>query len=294
MVIRSKGERVFGVCNVLMMVGALAIFIIPLWVVLATSFVGQSEAIQRSGSYFLYPNAVDLSAYRMLLSNGSKLYSAYGVTLFRLIVGTGANLLFTVPLAYGLSKKDMPGRAGITMFVFFTMIFTGGMIPTYLLVVRTGLINTLWSLIVPCLISTWNCMLMRNFFMAIPESLEESARIDGASTVGILVRIVLPLSKASIATVGLFYAVRHWNSWFDAAMYINDSQKYPVQILLRTMVMSLSKMDINNEFIAGNVPPPSEGLKCAAIVTTTLPILALYPFVQRYFVQGMLVGSVKG
>lgn len=292
--IRTKGDRLFDAINILLMLVIALVFVIPLWSVLATSLVGQSEAIRRGGSYFMYPLKVDWSAYKMLFSSGSTLYSAYGITVLRVVVGTLFNLLFTIPLAYGLSKHDLPGRSGITLFIFFTMIFTPGMIPTYLLIVGLGLIDSVWSMIIPCLISTWNLMLMRNFFMTIPDSLEEAARIDGANTIQILVQIVLPLSKASIATVGMFYAVRHWNSWFDAAMYINDANKYPVQILLRSMVMALSAMDINNEFIANNTAPPSEGLKCAAIVATTLPVLVIYPFIQQYFVKGMLVGSVKG
>lgn len=290
---QSRGDRAFNVCNIIFIALVTLLFILPFWIVLATSFVGQLESARR-GAYQLYAEQIDLSSYKTLLSGGSVIYRAYGVTIFRIVVGTALNLLFTVGLAYGMSKKEMPGCKGITMFVFFTMLFSGGLVPRFLLISKLGLIDSTWALILPGLVDAWNALLMRNFFMQIPESLEESAKIDGASTMTILLRIVLPLSLASIATIGLFYAVWHWNSWFDAAMYINSREKYPVQILLRNIVLSASNQDLNNELMSEAIRPPAESIKSAAIIVTTVPVLFIYPFVQKYFVKGVMVGGIKG
>jgi putative aldouronate transport system permease protein len=283
----------FDIFNILFLAFLSLLFLVPFWIVFSTSFVGQMESVRR-GAYLFYPEVIDLSSYKTLLTGGSVVYRAYLVTLFRVVVGTLLNLLFTITLAYGMSKRNMPGRGIISVYVLFTMLFSGGLIPTFMLISALKLINTIWVLIIPSLVSAWNTLLMRNFFMQIPESLEESAHIDGASVLNTLFRITLPLSKASIATIGLFYAVAHWNRWFDAAIYIHNTELYPMQLLLRNIVLSASNQNLNSELMSEMIRPPAESLKSAAIIITTLPILTVYPFVQKYFVKGVLVGGLKG
>lgn len=291
---RTIGEKIFDKFNVIGMILMVLIFLVPFLTVLSTSFVGNEEAAVR-GAYQLIPKKLDFTCYQVLLSAGSAIYGAYGVTLFRTIFGTAFSLWLTVMLSYGLSKKSLPFRKPITFFVFVPMIFSGGLVPTYLLVYSVGIYNTIWALILPCAVSVWNTILMRNFFSQIPDSLEESAKIDGASTLCVLFRIILPLSLPSIATIGLFYAVAQWNSWFDAALYINKSNLYPLQLILRNIVMAMSSADVNNAALNSLTDtPPSESMKCAAIIVTTLPIMCVYPFIQKYFVKGVMVGSVKG
>lgn len=291
---RTIGSKIFDIFNIAFMIMLTLIFLIPFLTVLSTSFVSDAESTAR-GAYQLIPHSFDFNCYQVLLSSGSSIYRAYGITIFRTVFGTAFSLLLTVMLAYGLSKKALPYRKQITFFVFFPMLFNGGMVPTYLLVHSIGIYNTIWAMILPCAVSVWNTILMRNFFAQIPDSLEESAKIDGASTLCILFRIILPVSLPSIATIGLFYAVSHWNAWFDAALYINTNNLYPLQLILRNIVMAMSNADINNAALNNlATAPPSESMKCAAIVVTTVPIMCVYPFIQKYFVKGVMVGSVKG
>ncbi len=290
----SLGGKVFDIANLIFMLMLILVFFIPFWTVFATSFVGVLESARR-GPYQLFPEEIDLSSYEVLLSGGSVIYRAYFITILRTVLGTAISLAFTVTLAYGMSKRNLPYRKVITAFVFFPMLFSGGMIPTYLLVRNIGIYDTIWAMLLPSAVSVWNTLLMRNFFMEIPDSLEESAKIDGASIIKILLRIILPLSLPSIATIGLFYAVWHWNAWFDASMYINDSALKPLQVILRNIVLSMSNTEVNNAILNEMAePPPTESMKCAAIIVTTLPILCVYPFIQKYFVKGIMVGSVKG
>ena len=180
--------------------------------------------------------------------------------------------------------------------VFFTMLFGGGLIPTYMVVKMFGLIDSLWSMVIPGMVSAWNMFIMRNFFYSIPESLEEAALIDGANQAQIMIRVTLPLSKAVLATIGLFYAVGHWNSWFDAMLYINTSTKLPMQNILRNIINSVSDLEAlgSEQFELMDVKPASTSLRCAVIVITATPIIVVYPFVQKYFVKGVMIGSVKG
>ena len=290
----TKGERIFSVFNIIFMILLSLIFIIPFITVISTSFVSEQEAISR-GSFILIPRTFDLGAYKLLLSSGSVIFGAYGVTLFRVVVGTSLNLFFTATLAYGLSKKNLPGNGIFTTMVFITMLFGGGLIPTFLLIKSLGLYNNIWVMVVPNLVNVWNMFLMRNFFYTIPAELEESAIIDGATPLVVLIRIIFPLSLASFATIGLFYAVTHWNSWFDALIYINDIKKMPVQVIMRNIVLNLSSQDVNNQLMSETgAQPPAQTLKSAVIIVSTIPILFIYPFIQKYFVKGMMVGAIKG
>ncbi|PYI57379.1 carbohydrate ABC transporter permease [Paenibacillus flagellatus] len=288
----TAGERTFDVFNAALLTVLSLLFLIPFLAVFSTSFLSAEESMRR-GAFVLVPEKIDFGAYEMLLNRGMIIYNAYKVTLFRVVVGTFLNLLFTATLAYGLSRRALPGRNGLVLIVFLTMIFHGGLIPNYMLIDKLGLKDTLWVLIVPGLISAWNLFIMRNFFMTLPEELEESAIIDGASPAVILRKIVVPLSMPAIATIGLFYAVHHWNDWFGASIYINDQSKLPIQVVMRNILLTgLIHDETQVEYIRD--PPPAAALKSAVIIVSTLPILCVYPFIQKYFVKGMMVGSVKG
>ena len=292
---KMSGENIFQIFDIALMCIFMFLVIIPVFTVLMTSFVSEAE-IARRGTFLIIPEEFDFSAYEMLFASGKNIIRAYGNTLFRVIIGTILNLLITISLAYGLSRQNLKGKTLITAFIFFTMLFSGGLIPTFILVKALNLIDSRWAMVLPCLVNTWNLLIMRNFFFAIPQSLEEAAVIDGANDVQILAKIVLPLSKASIATIGLFYAVSHWNAWFDAMIYINKTELLPMQNILRNIITSASSVgDLGAEaYNSLDVVPPSQSIRAATIVVTTVPILVVYPFIQKYFVKGVMVGSVKG
>lgn len=291
----SKGEKIFQVFIYIFLSILSLAFLIPFLAVLSTSFVSFEEWIRR-GSFVLIPEKIDLSAYRMFLGSGSAVLNAYKVTLFRVFVGAFLNLLFTSTLAYVLARRDLPGRTFLTLFVFITMIFSGGLIPTFVLIDTLGLMNTLWVMVIPGLINPWWLLIMRNFFMSLPQELEEAAIIDGATPVDVLWRIYLPLSLPSISTIGLFYAVWHWNAWFDAAIFLRDRAKFPAQLLLRT-VLTMADASYRGEveqMTQMEILPPAQTMKSAMIIVCTLPVLVVYPFIQKYFVKGVMIGAVKG
>jgi len=288
---RAVSERIADFFIYAGLISLALIFLIPFWMVLVTSVVSESERLSR-GLLIMYPRKLDFSAYQTILSKNSQIVSAYGVTLMRTVVGTACNLLVTSMLAYGLSKKTLPFRKTITLGIFFTSIFNPGLIPAFLAVKYTGLYDSFGAFIVPNLVVVWWMLILRNFFMQIPDELEEAALIDGASPVTVLFKIILPLSLPSLTTIGMFYAVWHWNSWFDGMIYISSSKLFPVQVVLKNIISA--SMVENLDLLAGSVPPPLEAVKSAAIMVSTLPILAVYPFVQKYFVKGIMVGSVKG
>ena len=290
--IYSRGESLFQIFNYVLLIIVSSLFLLPFVLVLTSSLIGEQELMTR-GSFILIPRKLDFGAYRYFLRSGSIVLNAYLVTLFRIVVGTSCNLVVTAGLAYGLAKRNLPGIGVITGLIFFTMLFGGGLIPTYLVVKGTGLLNSLWALVVPSVVSTWNMFIMRNFFRQIPESIEESAEIDGASPFRILASIIVPLSAPSFATIGLFYAVDHWNSWFDAAIYITDIAKLPIQNILRGVVIAGTQLDLTIDYDIERIPPP-ETMKYALIIISTVPILFVYPFIQKYFVKGIKIGAVKG
>lgn len=290
----SFGERLFRVSNYVFLLLLSLTFLIPFVVILSTSFVSETELIRR-GSFILFPQKFDFTAYKVLLSGTSSLYHAYLITILRVVVGTTLNLVVTGMMAYGLARKRLPGRNVVIALVFVTMLIDGGLIPNYLLMKGLHLTNTFWVMILPGLVSAWYLIIMKNFFTQIPDSLEESAMMDGASPLRVLVSIVFPLSLPTFATIGLFYAVGHWNAWFDAMIYINDTDKLPVQAIMRQIVLQYSAVDINQSVFSSLAEKPTaESVKAAAIIVTTLPILFVYPFLQKHFVKGVLTGSVKG
>jgi putative aldouronate transport system permease protein len=265
--------------------------LLPFLHVLAGSFASP-ESLLRS-KFVLVPSGFTLDAYRFVFSTNT-LYRSLSVTVYITIVGTFINILFTALTAYPLARKSLMGRKPIMLMIVFSMLFSGGMIPTYLVVKAMGLLNTYWALFIPTAISAFNLIVLKNFFQQLPDGLEESAKIDGANDLSILFRIVLPLSMPAIATFSLFYAVGHWNTFFSAILYLNDTEKWPVQVLLRQIVI-LSQGGIGDhaQMDEGVVIPP-QSMKMAVIVISTVPILIVYPFLQKHFDKGVLLGSVKG
>lgn len=285
----TPGDKIFNVLNyTLLTIIALACFL-PFVNIIASSFASPAEVIAKP--FIIFPETFSLDAYRYVLSTPTIFRSLF-VTIFITVVGTILSMVLTSMMAYGLSRPYLPGRRFINFAVVFTMLFSGGMIPTFLVVNSLGLIDTLWAMILPIAVNAFNMIIMRNFFQALPMSLEESARIDGAGDFLIFRKIMLPLAKPSIATISLFYAVAYWNTYMNAILYVNDSTKWPIQILLRQIVIVSS--GLQSEGMALDIVPPAQSVKMAVITVATLPMLMVYPFVQKYFVKGALVGSVKG
>lgn len=283
----SPGRRAFVIINtiVLLLIGVIMLY--PAIYVIAASF-SEETAILR-GDVFLYPVGAHVKAYQKVFVY-PMLWQSYRNTLIYTVLGTAINLVLTVFGAWALSQKKMVGRRFLTLMCTFTMFFGGGMIPTFLVVKGLGLLNTMWAILLPSAVSTYNMILMRTFFRQIPESLVEAAELDGCRDFGVLFRIVLPLSLASLMTIGMFYAVGHWNSYFPAVMYLTTNRELnPLQIILRQVVL-LNEI-VENSTSTENVM--AEGIKYATIVVAMLPMLCIYPFVQRYFVKGVMVGSVK-
>ena len=286
---KPLGRRVFEVINYSLILLICVIMLFPFLYVLACSF--SSDASILSGKVTLWPVEFQTQAYQMVLDY-PLIGRSYLNTIAYTVAGTAVNLILTLLGAYPLSRKDLPGRKGITFFFAFTMLFSGGLIPTFLVVKSLGLIDTFWVMILPTAVSTWNLIMMKTFFQATPVSLLEAARIDGSSELGTLVRIVLPPSIPSIMTIGLFYAVSHWNDYFQAMIYLNTPENFPLQIHLRDIVLQNS-MEQQFASMQQGQRQGTEGVKYATIMFATLPILCVYPFIQKYFVKGVMLGSIK-
>lgn len=286
--------KAFDLINGALLILISLLFIIP-FIVLINQSLMSNDAIMRYG-YTLIPKEIVFYAYHFLLVENSFIYKGLLISIIVAVAGTLLCLLFTCCLAYGLSKKYLPHRKAITLIVLITMFFSGGLIPHYLLVINLGLRDSLWSLILPGLVSPWYMFLMRNFFMEIPQEVEESAQIDGANELRILWKIVIPMSIPTIATIGLFYMVGHWNSWFSASIFLNSQAKWPLQLILKGIITSLdfAQNGDSSQALDRMIKMPRESVKAAATLITALPIICVYPFIQKYFVKGLLVGSVKG
>ncbi|MFE2933421.1 carbohydrate ABC transporter permease [Streptomyces sp. NPDC059278] len=261
----------------------------PLVGVIGTSFASQTDIIKSSG-LVLWPDHPTLDAYRTIFTGGvvtRALIVSVGIT----VLGTLASLLVTVGMAYGLSRRDVTGSRFILMTALFTMLFNAGIIPNFLLVKGLGLYDTYAALVMPTLVSAFNLVVLRSFFMNLPDELYDAAKVDGASDFRILVRIVLPLSKAVLAVISLFYAVTYWNAFFNSLLYLNDSDKWPLPMVLRTYVLQGQSL---NAASAGEVLAPQQAVQMAVLVIAVVPILCVYPFLQRYFTKGVLTGAVKG
>lgn len=245
-------------------------------------------------SLYLYPHVFDFTGYKAIVKD-VQFFKSLGTTLFVTIVGTLLNMIFSVTAAYVLSRKRLKGRKFFLSLILFTMLFSGGMIPTYLVVSSLGLVNNIWSMILPNLINTYYLILMKNYFAGLPVSLEDAARIDGANEFVIMTRIFIPISKPFMATFLLFYAVERWNEWWNAYLYINDINIKPLQIYLRdTLVSFNSQLTSQAQSVMSTQDKVFvQSIQMAAIIITMLPILCAYPFLQKYFVKGVLIGAVK-
>ncbi|MFD3495163.1 carbohydrate ABC transporter permease [Streptomyces sp. NPDC058690] len=285
----ERPTRIGQAAKALAVVVVVAAVAYPLLGVIGTSFASQSDIIRSSG-LVLWPDHPTVDAYRTIFTGGvvtRALVVSLGITVF----GTLASLLVTVGMAYGLSRRDVTGSRFILMTALFTMLFNAGIIPNFLLVKGLGLYDTYAALVMPTLVSAFNLVVLRSFFMNLPEELYDAAKVDGAGDFRILVRIVLPLSKAVLAVISLFYAVTYWNAFFNSLLYLNDSDKWPLPMVLRTYVLQGQSL---NAASAGEVLAPQQAVQMAVLVIAVVPILCVYPFLQRYFTKGVLTGAIKG
>jgi len=290
----TLGGRIFDVFNYIILTLVALTTIAPFIYIIGASFATELELAQRP--LLIIPHEISFNAYEYIFST-NKIVSGFQNSIFITVVGTVINLFFTVTMAYAISKPRLRGRNFVLNMVIFSMFFGGGMIPSYIVVANMlNLKNTYWSVLLPGAISAYNMMIVKNFFQGIPQELEESASMDGCTDVGILWKIVLPLTLPVLATFGLFYAVGHWNAYFGAMIYMPAArEKWPLQVLLREIIIlsNASAGDMNNmdpEFIQ----PPEQSVKMAVIVVSTVPIMCVYPFLQKYFVKGVMVGALKG
>lgn len=286
---RSIGSVIFTTVNNTLLVLIALACLVPFINVIASSFASTQEMVSKR--FILFPTTFSLDAYKYILSTPT-IFRGLGVSVGVTVVGTIISMILTALMAYGLSRKYLTGRTVINFIVVFSMLFSGGMIPTFLVVKSLHMIDTYWSMIIPVAVNAFNLIIMRNFFQALPDSLEESAKIDGCTDFGVFFKIMLPLALPSIATISLFYGVAYWNTYMNAILYINDSLKWPIQVLLRQIVIVSSGMQGDSGSV--DVMPPAQTIKMAVIVIATVPMLIAYPFVQRHFVKGALLGSVKG
>jgi putative aldouronate transport system permease protein len=268
-----------------------AVVIIPFVGVISTSLATQRQ-VTDSGGFVLIPDHVTVAAYSAIFAGGV-VTRAIGVSVFITVAGTAISLTCTALLAYALSRPGSFAHKQLLMVVLFALLFTPGIIPSYLVVKDFGLLNSYWSLIIPTAVNAFNVIVLRAFFMNLPGALIDSARIDGASEATILRSIVLPLSKAAMAVIGLFYAVGYWNAFFNALLYINDTSKWPLQLVLQTYVVNNAEIG-TGQLTPGEVLPPQQSLQMAILVVSIVPILLVYPFLQRHFAKGVLTGAVKG
>lgn len=288
----SLGEKMFDGFNYLLLGLLSLVTVLPFIYIIAGSFATEVELMERE--FFIFPRDPSFAAFQYIFSTDTITRSLINSVVIT-VTGTITNLAFTFTMAYSLSRKDLMGRGIIMNMVIFSMLFSGGMIPGYLVVKQLGLLDSYAAVILPGAISAFNLIIIKNFFQQLPPGLEESARIDGCTELGVLWRIALPLSKPIIATFGLFYAVGHWNNFFSALLFLNDHSKWPLQVILREIVM-LSQMAAGDMSLmdANFIQPPDQSVKMAVIVVGTLPILLVYPFLQKHFAKGVLLGSIKG
>jgi putative aldouronate transport system permease protein len=286
----SKGENIFNVFNIIIMIVMMFVCAYPFWYVICASF-SNADALVLTEGLIWWPVKFDLLAFERVLQD-SQVWIGYGNTIFYVVVGTFVNIIMTVLCAYFVSRSyEIPGKKAISIMIVFTMYFSAGMIPGFLNIQDLKLYDTRWSIVLPGAINVFNMVIMRTAMQSIDASMEESAQLDGASQFTILFKIMLPLTKATIAVLVLYYGVAHWNSWFNAMLYLQDSTKHPLQLYLRQVLM-LNETSATQD--ATDSPMLGESIRYANIVVATVPILLLYPFLQKYFVKGMMVGAVKG
>lgn len=290
----SKAQRIFDTCNIILMLVLAVVMVYPIWYVICASF-SISDRLLSHGGMLLIPDGFTFASYKAVFSH-PQILKSYMNTIIIVVSGVVINIIMTSMMAYSLSQKNVFWSGIVMRLVTVSMFISGGLIPTYLLVSRTlHMNNSFLALILPGAISTYNLIIMRTSFQAIPDSLIESARLDGASHLRVLVRIVVPLSKAIIAVMVLYYAVGHWNSWFNASIYIqNDRDKYPLQLVLREILLQNDTSSMSQDSMLADQYSIGETIKYATIVVATIPILCVYPFLQKYFTKGVMIGAVKG
>lgn len=293
----SKVYAILNAINILMLIGLTIVTVYPFYYFLILSFNDGMDAMK--GGIYLLPRQFTTANYIKVFQD-ARIISAYGITLFRTILGTLVSLLLSALLAYGLTFKTLPFRKAITFVFYFTTLFTGGLIPMYILLRNLQLTTSVWIYILPFVYNFYNIIILRTFFQEIPESLAESARIDGASELSIFFRLILPLSKPVLATIALFYGVGYWNDWFTGAFYVADKSMIPAATLLQQLLqeasfnMGSSALNMNANMMEIQNATTPEALRMTFTIIITLPIVCVYPFLQKYFTKGVMIGSIKG
>lgn len=296
----TRGDKIFLAFNYLYLAIALILVLYPVLYIISASV--SDPKFVNSGEMWLIPKGFTLDGYMRVFEN-AKIWNGYGNTILYTVVGTIVNLVVTLPAAYALSRSDFIGRKFFMGMFLVTMFFGGGLVPSYLLIKNLGLINSMWALILPGAATVWNIIVARTFFAStMPKELQEAAQIDGCTNMRLFIKIVLPLSAPIIAVMALFYGVGHWNSYFSALIYLNEEAKYPLQMILRQiLVLQEMSAETTGAAVSGSVAAALNNkadvaslIKYSVIIVSTLPIVAVYPFLQRYFVQGVMIGSVKG
>ncbi|MDQ6422304.1 carbohydrate ABC transporter permease [Paenibacillus sp. LHD-117] len=292
----SVGEKIFRIVNYLLIIALCLSIILPFLNITALAFNPGKDA-ERGGIYFL-PRIWSLENFEKVFQ-ASNIATAFGVSVFRTVVGTVSSVFLTAAAAYALKSKTLPGGKFLMMLIFFTMLFSGGIIPYYMLLKSVHLTNNIWVYVIPSLYSAWNLIIFRTFFQQLHPSLEESARIDGYNDFSIFLRIIMPLSRPVVAVIALFNAVNHWNDWFTGTFYVRSAELRPLSTLMQEMLMSAQAMRETLEQAAGqydlieNIQVTGNSLKMAMIIVVVTPIIMIYPFVQRYFAKGIMIGSIK-
>lgn len=281
----------FSVVTMVLLLGIVVATVYPFVYMAAISLSDPLHVLK--GEVWLLPKGLTFNAYHIVLGD-DRIGRAYINTIIYVIIGTICSLIVTSTGAYALSRKDLLGQRTIMAMIIFTMFFSGGMIPTFLTVKSMGLMDTMWAMVVPGIVTTWNLIVMRTFFSGIPKELEESGKMDGLNDIMLFFRIIIPLSKPVFATVGLFYAVHIWNNFYTPLLYLRDQNLYPLQIIVRDIVMAGQVNNSQASSAGGDSLVIEDSIKFATILVTTLPILIVYPFLQKYFVKGAMVGAVKG
>lgn len=289
---KSRGERIFNGVNIFILLLLTLIFFYPLWHCLMASFSDPGKLLANSGA-LPWPAGYSLRGYEAVLSN-QNILTGYQNTLFYVIVGTSLSMVLTLVGAYALTRQGLMLKKPIMVMIVITMYIGGGMIPDFMVVSKLGLFDSRWSVILATAITTYNLMVMRTAFLQVPHSLEESAMLDGANDFVILWRILLPVTKATIAVVALFYAVGRWNAWFNASIFLRSRSKYPLQLFLREILIANQTSGNDGVTSEDGMFYLEEVIKYCTIIVSTVPILCIYPFVQKYFVTGVMLGSVKG
>lgn len=296
---KKSSDRIFNIIIYLIVIIVLIVVLYPLVYIISASI--SSPTAVNSGKMWLFPKDITFEGYQIIFKN-KDIWNGYLNTIIYTLVGTMVNLIFTIPAGYALSRRELPGRNVIMKFILVTMFISGGLIPSYLLITGLGLKNSMWALILPGAVSVYNLIVVRTYFQSnVPEELIESAIIDGASVFRIFFEIVLPLSKPILAVMALFYGIGHWNQYFGALLYIDDRKKYPLQMILREILVIQDMSSNPNMSISGEMAQflysqqqLAQVIKYGVMIVSTLPIILIYPFLQKYFVKGVMIGSIKG